>query len=297
MPQEMDSISKFLYKGNFAPEKFQGSAQKAQKPPTSRHTDIFQKILDSNTSILYNYAMASSEANIGDSAIGCLIDIIILISLAAVLSENMMVSAIIWALILALPVSVVRLILYKTDSLDPWTARFLGPCFVVAAATLSFVLPLELDIFENGEDAPAAKEEPANANVRERPKQASRRLEYEYVHKRPQPRRSEYAGARRHAGGGVPRVQQEDRLPMHVYSPEELVEMFKLHARMARYEIDVEAEVALRSIMAKNAGRKDVERWVRAMFDRAIRRQNMRVSEMFNPTKGDLYTITAQDLD
>ncbi len=251
--------------------------------------------------------MTNSEANVGDTAIGCLLDVMMLIVLAAVLSEGMMISAIMWVLILSIPVWILRFILYQSQSLDPWTARFLGPSFVVAAAVLAFIMPLELEIFEEEEEIDAQTTRAAASQLapdKSRPERSRRHYASSTTPTGRYKPNSAYRKQPSYTGGfgythEKPR-QDEPTVTLHEYTDEELAEMYRLHARMSHLVLTPEADRMLlshiSSLVLKRDRRFGIERWVRYEFDAAARRQAERVAQMLNPSRDDLMTLTAADI-
>ena len=75
-------------------------------------------------------------------AIGCLLDIVLIVGFALVMSEERLVNALAYAIILAVPVWLVRWLLNWLDLLDGWWGRLLGPVALVFAMYLSIRCPI-----------------------------------------------------------------------------------------------------------------------------------------------------------
>lgn len=84
------------------------------------------------------------------------------------------------------------------------------------------------------------------------------------------------------------------------YTPEELCNIFLLHAKKNGYVLDGEARTCLTSIMETTAARMDKKfgngRFVRNLFEKTIRVQADRLMHTINPSVEDLKTITKNDL-
>ena len=89
----------------------------------------------------------------GNMAIGCLLDIVLIVGFALVMSEERLVNALAYAIILAVPVWFVRWLLNRLDLLDGWWGRLLGPAALVFAMYLSIHCPIETDKPEGGNGA------------------------------------------------------------------------------------------------------------------------------------------------
>lgn len=84
------------------------------------------------------------------------------------------------------------------------------------------------------------------------------------------------------------------------YTAEELADIFRLRAKSAQYILSDDVErwiVPYIGLMTKERDRKFGNgRWVRNLFEKAIERQAMRLSELENPTREQLMTITMKDV-
>ena len=89
----------------------------------------------------------------GNLAIGCLLDIVLIVGFALVMSEERLVNALAYAIILAVPVWLVRWLLNRLDLLDGWWGRLLGPAALVFAMYLSIHCPIETDKPDGGNGA------------------------------------------------------------------------------------------------------------------------------------------------
>lgn len=84
------------------------------------------------------------------------------------------------------------------------------------------------------------------------------------------------------------------------YSGPELAEMFRLRARKNQYTLTPEADAALEKILADAVKRRDRSfgngRYARNLFEKAVERQALRLSEIDSPTKEQLTTLTLKDV-
>jgi hypothetical protein len=83
------------------------------------------------------------------------------------------------------------------------------------------------------------------------------------------------------------------------YTNDELVAIFKLMSGAKEYHLDAEAERLLRAIFeAEPRGRGfGNARLARNLFEDAVNRQALRLGEVERPTKEQLTTLTAADVD
>ena len=89
----------------------------------------------------------------GDMAVGCAIDVILLIVCCVALSEKTLVSALAYAIIFSLPVLGLRFALRFFGLLDGWCGRLLGPVAFLGAMLLAIFHPIEIPD-ENGGTKP-----------------------------------------------------------------------------------------------------------------------------------------------
>ena len=89
----------------------------------------------------------------GNLAIGCLLDIVLIVGFALVMSEERLVNALAYAIILSVPVWLVRWLLNRLDLLYGWWGRLLGPAALVFAMYLSIHCPIETDKRDGGNGA------------------------------------------------------------------------------------------------------------------------------------------------
>ena len=95
----------------------------------------------------------------GDWALGCLIQLGLLLFTASFLKTDNIASVLAYALILALPALAVRFICHEFDVEGGWFDRLLGPGFLVCAVLLTLIHPLNLSSDKTGEkggDAPSS---------------------------------------------------------------------------------------------------------------------------------------------
>ena len=89
----------------------------------------------------------------GDMAVGCAIDVLLMIVFAVALAEKTMVSTLAYAIIFSLPVLGLRFVLRFFGVLDGWCGRLLGPVVLLGAMLLAIVHPIEVTD-ENGDAKP-----------------------------------------------------------------------------------------------------------------------------------------------
>ena len=95
----------------------------------------------------------------GNMAIGCLLDILLMVGFACVVGEDTVISALAYATILAFFVWGARWLLNQFDLLDGWCGRLIGPVVLAGAMLLAVFCPVKTDkadSVQNGEPAAAA---------------------------------------------------------------------------------------------------------------------------------------------
>ena len=97
-----------------------------------------------------------SSGGLSGMATGCAIDILMMIAFCIVVSEDTMVNACAYAILLAVPVTIVRVILYKTDLHTTLVGRLLGPAVLLGAMLLSVYCPIKVEEKGTGKESPAA---------------------------------------------------------------------------------------------------------------------------------------------
>lgn len=84
------------------------------------------------------------------------------------------------------------------------------------------------------------------------------------------------------------------------YSAAELAQIFRLNATKSEYVLSPQLEAVLDSEMARLTRHRDRKfgngRFVRNLFEKAVERQAIRVSEIENPTREQLMTLTLDDV-
>ena len=87
----------------------------------------------------------------GNMAIGCLLDIVLIVSFGLVMSEERLITALAYAIIFCVPVWGLRWLLDQFDLLDGWCGRLVGPVVLVFAMLLSVYCPIKTDKPKGGE--------------------------------------------------------------------------------------------------------------------------------------------------
>ena len=100
-----------------------------------------------------NNKAKDSSSNLGGMAIGCVIDIVMMAAFCFFVSEDTRVQAFAYAILLAIPVAIVRVILYKLDMHTTLVGQLLGPVVLLGAMLLAVFCPIDT---EKGKDDPAA---------------------------------------------------------------------------------------------------------------------------------------------
>ena len=89
-------------------------------------------------------------------AIGCAIDIAMMVAFCIFVSEDTRVNAFAYAILLAIPVTIARVILYKLDLHTSLVGQLLGPAVLLGAMLLAVFCPINTDK-ESGEVEPAVQ--------------------------------------------------------------------------------------------------------------------------------------------
>ena len=92
----------------------------------------------------------------GNMAIGCLLDIVLIVGFACLMSEERLTTTLAYAIILCVPVWGVRWLLNQVDLLDGWCGRLLGPAALVGAMFLSIYCPIKTDKPKGGDEPVAS---------------------------------------------------------------------------------------------------------------------------------------------
>ena len=95
----------------------------------------------------------------GNLAIGCLMDIVLIVGYACVAGKDRLASAMAYAILLAIPVVIIRVILHFNDLSDSIVTRFLGPVALVGALLLATFCPIDTTDADAVEDPEPAKAE------------------------------------------------------------------------------------------------------------------------------------------
>ena len=93
-----------------------------------------------------------SSNNLSGMAIGCAIDIAMMVAFCIFVSEDTRVNAFAYAILLAIPVTIVRVILYKLDLHTSLVGQLLGPAVLLGAMLLAVFCPIDA---EKGKDDPS----------------------------------------------------------------------------------------------------------------------------------------------
>lgn len=84
------------------------------------------------------------------------------------------------------------------------------------------------------------------------------------------------------------------------YTASELADIFRLNARKSQYVLTPELDAELVAAMERMTRRRDRKfgngRYVRNLFEKAVERQAIRISDMPSPTREDLMTLTLDDV-
>ena len=93
--------------------------------------------------------------SLGGMAMGCVIDIVMMGAFGLIVGTEMMANALAYAMLLAIPVTLVRVILYKLGKHTTRIGRLLGPVFLLGAMLLAVCCPINTEK-EKGPDDSAA---------------------------------------------------------------------------------------------------------------------------------------------
>ena len=84
------------------------------------------------------------------------------------------------------------------------------------------------------------------------------------------------------------------------YTASELADIFRLNARKSQYVLTPELDAELVAAMERMTRRRDRKfgngRYVRNLFEKAVERQAIRISDIPAPTREDLMTLTLDDV-
>ena len=97
----------------------------------------------------------TKTSRLGGMAIGCVIDIVMMVAFCIFVSEDTMANAFAYAILLAIPVAIVRVILYKLDRHTMLVGQLLGPVVLLGAMLLAVYCPINTEKGESQDD-PAA---------------------------------------------------------------------------------------------------------------------------------------------
>ena len=103
-----------------------------------------------------------------DMAIGCLTQVAILVAFGMAFGEGKLINAIAWAMILAVPTAVLRLVLHALDLSGGWLERLLGP--IVMIGVIALALTVKLDSEKEGDGEKADDGKPAAVQSTKAPK-------------------------------------------------------------------------------------------------------------------------------
>ena len=97
----------------------------------------------------------TKTSRLGGMAIGCVIDIVMMVAFCIFVSEDTMANAFAYAILLAIPVAIVRVILYKLDRHTMLVGQLLGPVVLLGAMLLAVYCPINTEKGKSQDD-PAA---------------------------------------------------------------------------------------------------------------------------------------------
>ena len=89
---------------------------------------------------------------VGGMAVGCLLDIVMIVAFAVAMGEETMISALAYAALLFVPVMIVRYLLNAAGKLEGLRGKLLGPAFMIAAMLLAVFRPIKVE--EGGKEVP-----------------------------------------------------------------------------------------------------------------------------------------------
>ena len=98
-----------------------------------------------------------SSNNLSGMAIGCAIDIAMMVAFCIFVSEDTIVNAFAYAILLAIPVTIARVILYKLDLHTSLVGQLLGPAVLLGAMLLAVFCPINTDREDGNEVEPAVQ--------------------------------------------------------------------------------------------------------------------------------------------
>ncbi len=103
-----------------------------------------------------NNEAKNSSSNLGGMAIGCVIDIVMMVAFCIFVSEDTTVYACAYAIMLAIPVTIVRVILYKLDMHTMLVGQLLGPGVLLGAMLLAVFCPIDTEKGKDPDDPVAS---------------------------------------------------------------------------------------------------------------------------------------------
>ena len=106
--------------------------------------------------------MNISGKNAASIGFGCLVDVVLFVVLALVFSADCAASTLIYMMVVAIPVWIVRIAVFDENT-PRWARVLIGPLGMLASLALAFVLPISVDSTETDEP-PAANNGPQGAN-------------------------------------------------------------------------------------------------------------------------------------
>ena len=107
--------------------------------------------------------MDKNSANWGYWGAGCLLDIVVFVVAFALLDADAGVSLLIYMLLLAIPMALVRFFLFS-DTTPRWLRVCLGPIGAIACLVLAATVPLDLSSDEQSNPEPSKKAETSKSN-------------------------------------------------------------------------------------------------------------------------------------
>jgi len=107
--------------------------------------------------------MDSNSANWGYWGAGCLLDIVVFLVAVALLDTNAGASFLMYMLILAIPMAILRFFLF-TDTTPRWLRVCLGPVGAIACLVLAATVPLDLSSEEQADQEPSKQAEAPKGN-------------------------------------------------------------------------------------------------------------------------------------
>ena len=107
--------------------------------------------------------MDNTSANWGYWGAGCLLDIVVFLVAVALLDTNAGASFLMYMLILAIPMAILRFFLF-TDTTPRWLRVCLGPVGAIACLVLAATVPLDLSSEEQADQEPSKQAEASKGN-------------------------------------------------------------------------------------------------------------------------------------